>query len=34
MRENWVFVDIFNVCAEIGADVFWRIEGFTYYRQR
>ena len=34
IRENWVLVDLLDVYAQIGVDVFRRMEEFTHDRQR
>ena len=34
IRENWGLVDLLDVYTQIGVDVFWRMEEFTYDRQR
>jgi predicted ester cyclase len=34
IRKNWVLVDLLDVYTQIGVDVFWRMEEFTYDRQR
>ncbi len=33
IRENWVLVDILDVCRRIGVDVFDRMRAYTHHRQ-